>query len=248
MLETAEVIRLKYERRGKRAAITKLTTKIDELTIECETNVISPNEVDIKLDNIDAKIEVLKSKLSQLERISSDLSAATQDNSAETYDENEDYMDELNEKFLKVKSWIKQKSLHSTPSSPQFTAPSNFPTVSKTHVQLPKLQLGTFSAKIIEWVPFFDSFNAAKGDNESLGKVQKFQYLRAQLKGEALPAIKGLHLTESYYDHAIAILREKYGRPEKIKAVHMKMLCDMKPPTADYHSGRDGVVGSVLDL
>ena len=59
MPDTAEVLRLKNERRGKGAAITTLTTKIDELTTEFETNAISPNELDNKLNIIDTKIEVL---------------------------------------------------------------------------------------------------------------------------------------------------------------------------------------------
>ena len=83
----AQLNYLKNLRRAKIKAASKLTTKIDELTTDSETNVISPNGGDNKLDVIDAEIEVLNLKVTQSERIYRELSVATEDNSAETFDE-----------------------------------------------------------------------------------------------------------------------------------------------------------------
>ncbi len=91
-----------------------------------------------------------------------------------------------------------------------------------------------FSGNTVEWMPFYDSFKAAIANNSSLGNVQKLQYLRSQLQGEALLAIEGLQLTDANYDNAIEILMEQYGRPEKIKAAHMKAIWELKSSTHDH--------------
>ena len=50
---------------------------------------------------------------------------------------------------------------------------------------LPKLNLPTFSGEPLSWQTFWDSFSTAVDSNHILSGVQKFNYLRAQLHGEA---------------------------------------------------------------
>ena len=57
---------------------------------------------------------------------------------------------------------------------------------SSTHI--PKLNLPTFSGKYDEWFPFFDIFNSVIHSN-SLSNMQRFQYLRASLTGDASAVI-----------------------------------------------------------
>ena len=70
---------------------------------------------------------------------------------------------------------------------------------------------------------FRDLFVAAVHNSPSLSKVQKFNYLKAQLQEEALRAIARLTLTKTNYDHAIALLTLRYGQPHKIIQARQKL-------------------------
>jgi len=52
----------------------------------------------------------------------------------------------------------------------------------------------TFSGDSIQWQTFWDSFDAAVHSNAGLSVVQKFNYLRAQLHGDAARVVAGFPL------------------------------------------------------
>ena len=68
---------------------------------------------------------------------------------------------------------------------------------SKPH-SLPKINLPTFSGAYMEWVSFYEQFNAIVHNSDILA-VSKFVYLQSVLKGEAKAVIQGLSLTEEHY-------------------------------------------------
>ena len=74
---------------------------------------------------------------------------------------------------------------------------------------LPKLTLpSSFSGNPLEWQSFWDPFSTAIYLNPNLSGVKKFNYLKAQLQGDALRTIAGLPLTELNYQHSISLLHE----------------------------------------
>ena len=104
--------------------------------------------------------------------------------------------------------------------------------------RLPKLTLPTFSGDPLTWQTFWDSFNAAIHANPSLSGVQKFNYLKAQLQGDAARTIAGFPLTEMNYQHSIALLEERFGQPHKLVSAHMQALLEMPNPTSNLASLR----------
>ena len=97
--------------------------------------------------------------------------------------------------------------------------------------RLPKLILPTFLGDSLTWQMFWDSFNAAIHANPSLSEIQKFNYLKAQLQGDAARTIEGLPLTEMNYRHSISLLKEQFGQPHKLVSAHMQALLEMPNPT-----------------
>ena len=77
------------------------------------------------------------------------------------------------------------------------------------------------------WQTFWDSFNAAVHSNASLTGVQKFNYLRAQLQGDAARVVIGFPLTDINYEQSIALLRERFGQPYKLINAHMQALLNL---------------------
>ena len=86
-------------------------------------------------------------------------------------------------------------------------------------VNLPKLQLPIFDGNIQQWQEFWDIFNSAIHEQQTLSAVSKFNYLKSVLKGSALSTIAGIPLTNDNYALAVRLLQEKFGQKEAIVGV-----------------------------
>ena len=67
---------------------------------------------------------------------------------------------------------------------------------------------------------------------------QKFNYLKAQLHGDAARTIAGLPLTELNYQHSIDLLKDRFGQPHKLVAAHMQALLEIPKSTGTLTSLR----------
>ena len=104
--------------------------------------------------------------------------------------------------------------------------------VSKISVKLPKLELKKFDGSIFKWVEFWDAFESAIHSNKQLHDVDKFNYLKAQLKGTASEVISGLELTQENYNIEINLLKERYWKKEIMIKAHFAKLMNL--PMAKY--------------
>lgn len=93
-----------------------------------------------------------------------------------------------------------------------------------THVQLPKLNLPRFSGKYDEWFPFYDAFNSIIHSNVSLNNVQRLQYFRGCLSGEASDVVSSLEISDLNYDVAWRLLRERYDNKRITVNAHIKAI------------------------
>ena len=82
--------------------------------------------------------------------------------------------------------------------------------------RLPKLTLPTFNGDPLQWETFWDSFDAAVNSNTGLTNVQKFNYLRAQVHGEAARVIAGFPFTNINYTQSTSLLKEHFGQTYKL--------------------------------
>ena len=94
-------------------------------------------------------------------------------------------------------------------------------------VKLPKFAFKKFSGGFLHWQEFWDSFNSAIQSNPSLSPVEKMNYLRAQLEGDAADVISGLPLTNANFEQSIKLLKERYGQNEVIIYIHYTSLMDL---------------------
>ena len=102
--------------------------------------------------------------------------------------------------------------------------------------RLPKLELPTFSGDPLTWQSFWDSFDAAVNSNPTLSPIHKFNYLKAQLQGDAARTISGLPLTELNYAQSITLLKQRFGQPEKLINAHTHALIELPGPTNELSS------------
>ena len=93
------------------------------------------------------------------------------------------------------------------------------------HVKLPKITLKSFSGNPIEWLLFWDSFQASVDKNFDINSgVDKMNYLSGLLKGEVARVIQGLPLSESNYQRAVDLLKERFVQKQVLINAHMDAL------------------------
>ena len=112
------------------------------------------------------------------------------------------------------------------PSGGYNTEPANLGSseMGVLRINLPKLQLPVFDGNIQQWQEFWDSFNSAIHEQQTLPAVSKFNYLKSVLKGSASSVIAGIPLTSENYTVAVKLLQEKFGRKEAIvEVLHFKL-------------------------
>ena len=99
-----------------------------------------------------------------------------------------------------------------------------------------KLELPMFSGDLLSWQSFWDSFEAAVDTNPTLSPIHKFNYLKAQLQGDAARAIPGLPLTEMNYAQSITLLKQHFGRPGELINAHTRGLIELPGPPNELSS------------
>lgn len=113
----------------------------------------------------------------------------------------------------------------------QETRPSTGSASGAKAVKLPKIDLPKFSGDVLNWMPFWESFQSAVGSADLPG-VRKLTYLRSLLQGEAKRCIEGLPLSGSSYQASCKILEERFGRKELVIFSHVQKLLEVKSSTS----------------
>lgn len=93
----------------------------------------------------------------------------------------------------------------------------------KPRVKLPQLELPKFDGDIRQW-PTFKNIFYASVDSTDLPVVNKLQYLKSALTGEAAGLISSLLITEENYKNALDILSKRYDNKTIIVNFHLKAI------------------------
>lgn len=94
-------------------------------------------------------------------------------------------------------------------------------------VKLPVIDLPKFSGVYSKWLEFYDSFNAIIQNNHDLEDIQKFQYLKGLLTGEAAQVIQALEISDCNYQVAISLLRDRYDNKKRLVHDHIKCIFNL---------------------
>lgn len=114
-------------------------------------------------------------------------------------------------------------------SPPQDTAATSFLQQSNSvfnmsSFQLPKRKFPTFSGIMTEWQSFEDLFKSILSHAPNLPDVERFEYLKTSLEGEALSLISHLSLTSNNYHSAWEILKARYGNKRDVARIQLDAL------------------------
>lgn len=99
---------------------------------------------------------------------------------------------------------------------------------SHSELRLPSIQLPDFDGDLSNWVRFRDLFIALVDSKENLSHVEKLEYLRTKLKGEASTIVKHLNPTNDNYKIAWDLIKANYDKPDVIQRKYFEILFDQK--------------------
>ncbi|XP_071043389.1 uncharacterized protein [Parasteatoda tepidariorum] len=185
-----ELLKLK---RVVKSKVTRVTNSISDLSQDTELNV---EHSDICLR--------------QISELSLEVSDLFKDILVVAWDEEKysDYETELFDLLNKLDSFelsLKKRNSNLTENSNLTNAQSQTSVVAETpkaYINLPKLDLPTFSGDLFSWISFRDLFSATVRNNELLSDSQKLQYLKLSVKGEELSFINSIQVSDVNFEKA----------------------------------------------
>ena len=230
MSEAENIQRLRAIRGAYRGVATKLLKEVDDILTNASLTTDS-GELKTKLNTLKQQIECKLTKLNEVDQKILGL-CDIKDIGAEVA-ESEDIFAKVTSCIVRLESAVnKCEVLHATSGATSSIETPNIAQqqmATQVRAKLPKMTLQKFKGNVTNWKPFWESFKAAVHDNDSISKVDKFNYLHSHLEGSAARSVQGLTLTEANYEAAVAILEERFGRPQQIIAAHMDELLKLQP-------------------
>lgn len=100
-------------------------------------------------------------------------------------------------------------------------------------VKLPKLCIPSFSGKYLEWTTFRDLFVSMIHNNDSLDSVQKLQYLKSYLTGEAEQLLRNIPVSGTNYARCWTQLEQRYNNKKYLSHCILKRLLSQKNATTE---------------
>ena len=209
------------DRARRQVTLAEITARAtaDQLKVELQQSSPDAEEVRVLYDALEIGVK--------------DLKEAHRDYTTHMTDASEDAIADLvcqRERYAAVcrsaKKWLVKYDIAARiPSSV-----SSDGSAKVNRIKLPDINLPKFSGDPLKWTSFWDTMKSNIFDTD-LSNVDKFNYLRSALIGEASELIAGLPTTSDALDEACALLKREYAKTDKIEAAHFLELLNLKPPT-----------------
>ncbi|GFR00289.1 uncharacterized protein TNCT_596341 [Trichonephila clavata] len=226
MAEAQSFELLKKKRKSFRTAVTKI---VNELEAQLSNS-------DLNVDRLSELVETLSIKFEPLTLVDQLLEPLFK---PEEFDGEFEITEEYREKVLlwqfrakkKINEFLKPRvtspSLQTTSSQSQ---DEHFRNSDNIRIKVPKYHITRFYGDdASKWLTFWNSFETAVHNNESLNKVDKFNYLKAHLGGSALNTVEGFPISAKAYDEAVELLKNRFANPEILIQAHMNKILSLQP-------------------
>ncbi|XP_053699051.1 uncharacterized protein LOC128746023 [Sabethes cyaneus] len=203
----------------KRRNIIDSIRRIDEFLQNYDPDRDS-QEVAIRMSRLDTLMETFESIQAEYE---------TFDDTDEFIHLNTATRAKVEEQYFRVKGGLMSLV---PPAAPVPIQPvSTVPIVSQfSGAKLPTISLPQFDGDLNDWLTFHDSFNSLIHSASEIPCIQKFQYLRSALKGDALKLIESLTITANNYAVAWESLLNRYSNKYLLKKKHLQAITSQPKP------------------
>lgn len=192
---------------------------------------------DTILEELQCRLERNNSILCEFDEIQ--LEIETLDESEFDSDEREKFEDSYFKITAAIRTTIKQ---FSSTSVVAIHSGSN----KNRSIQLPTIKLPTFNGAYDHWLEFKDTFNALVHNDNTLGKSEKFYYLKSSLVGDASQLLKSIEVTDDNYSIAWNLLQERYENKKLIIYNHVDAIFELPIISKESHKGLRNLFDNVV--
>ncbi|GFX68380.1 DUF1758 domain-containing protein [Trichonephila clavipes] len=245
MAEAQSFELLKTKRKSLRTAVTKV---VNELEAELSNSDLNVDRLIELVETLCIKFEPLTSVDQQMEHLF---------RPEELYAEFE--IAEKNREKVLLWQFRAKKKINEFSKNP-VTSPSLQTTLSQSQdehfrntdnirIKVPKYYITRFYGDdASKWLTFWNSFETAVHNNESLNKVDKFNYLKAHLGGSAFNTVEDFPISAKAYDEAVELLKNRFANLEILIQAHMNKIFSLQPlkNSNDLRSFRKFVLITVM--
>ncbi|GFS99808.1 integrase catalytic domain-containing protein [Trichonephila clavipes] len=199
MTEAQSFELLKTKRKSLRTAVTKIVNELEAELSNSHLNV----------DRLSELVEILCVKFEPLTLIDQQMEPLFKP-------EEFDAEFEIAEKYREKTTLSQSQDEH-------------FRNTDNIRIKVPKYITRFYGDDASKWSTFWNSFETAVHNNESLNKVGKFNYLKAHLGGSALNTVEGFPISAKAYDEAVELLKNRFANPEILIQAHMNKILSLQP-------------------
>ena len=147
----------------------------------------------------------LVSKLEQLNNLNDEVISLLEPEEVEKdVLESMEFSDPTHELLAEISEKLRSLSVSSTGSEPLNSLGTSSVKSLSSRCRLPKFELPVFKGDPLSWQGFWDQFSTSIHENEDITDIDRFNYLKRYLGGQALETISGLSLSKENYNHASA--------------------------------------------
>lgn len=98
----------------------------------------------------------------------------------------------------------------------------------KKIIKLPQLALPKFNGNYDQWKPFHDLYIKLIHENKMLADVQKLQYLKSNLTGEAANLVQHLSITSENYEATWSLLKNRFNNSRILVSTQLEILLNLQ--------------------
>ncbi|KAL0860883.1 hypothetical protein ABMA27_009420 [Loxostege sticticalis] len=192
---------------------------------------------------IETRLELLESNFISFKKNHLEiLELATSDERKDLQYFKEDFYYNCEDDYLELKTLMKEHLEELTAKTEIVTKKCEYESVNapikcSLRTKLPAIEIPSFSGNYNEWTSFYDLFKSLIHDNLELSDIQKYHYLKSNLKGEAELLLRQFPLTEANYAKAIELLQARYDNKRLIVHAHITRLLGQKKLPSESAKG-----------
>ncbi|XP_062701167.1 uncharacterized protein LOC134285118 [Aedes albopictus] len=172
------------------------------------------------------RLEKLEAKWDEFEEAQADIEET--DDHEENMEAHREVRENFEEMYFEVRAGLVGKLPHNTQThstqGPSLSVSQSESTNVHAYVRLPQINLPEFDGSFDKWLPFHDTFKALIDSSPDLSGIQKFHYLRASLRGDALKLVDSYPMSEANYDVAWNGLVARFSNGYLLKKRHLNAM------------------------
>ena len=228
--------RERKKRTVKRRLFTLASNKLEGLL----------DSVPLETHSVKSQLDILNTILSELETIDSTIL----DFCLQLNVDEDDLVTEISDTYERMNKRNALKIKFDTLCNSVESNNSNNSAVARP-VLLPKIKLPKFSGNVIEFQTFWEQFESAVHDDNTLSNIQKLTFLRSCLEGEAAKLVSKVPNVGTSYESVIKTLKDNYDDKHIKTIAHVNHFLKLFSPNyskdelSNFRSEYEAIYGSI---